>query len=227
MVSKRSTMIPYWCRAWRAFMLTASRPSETGVTSGPMPAWCPSRRPRRSGESIWASSTRLPAWTAARASAAATVVRPTPPLPDRMKSRRSRRLSILEPVLEPQADGDPRPEDVHVGAVLGVQRQPAERQHQLRVHPEGDVRLDLDVDAGPPVEDRLGDPLLVGAGRVLRAVVMAQADPSAGGEEGARAAEQQGGRLQGAELAQGQLADVGRRRGDQGLKGAGEPLEGE
>src|SRR6185436_19954858 len=115
-----STIRPYCRMAALVVMLTASRPSDTAVTSAPMPPAWPSRRPSRSGESIWATSTRLPACTAARASAAATVVRPTPPFPERMRKRRwKRELMSLEAVLHLEPCGQPIAEQVQPLAPLG------------------------------------------------------------------------------------------------------------
>ena len=79
----------YSCRALLGVMFTAHSPSSTGTTSSGSGRVSPNSRARRSADSICASSTRLPADWAARASAAATVVRPTPPLPATIRKRRS------------------------------------------------------------------------------------------------------------------------------------------
>ena len=70
-------------------MFTPSMPGASVVTDGPSGSRCPNRRPIRSVAAAAASSTRFPFEAATRASVAATVVRPTPPLPETTMKRRS------------------------------------------------------------------------------------------------------------------------------------------
>ena len=75
-------MRPYSCSELAGVMLTPSMPGASVVIEGPSGWLCPNMRPSRSVAAAAASSTRFPAAAAARASVAATVVRPTPPLPE-------------------------------------------------------------------------------------------------------------------------------------------------
>ena len=91
MNSERSTMAPYSRSAPAGVMFTAHSRSRMRASSVPT-GGTPNSVESRSLDLVCASSTRLPLCADAMAIAAATVVRPTPPLPAMMTSCLSKRL---------------------------------------------------------------------------------------------------------------------------------------
>src|SRR5262245_32833651 len=136
-------MSAYSCNALFGVMLTASSPGATVVTSAPIGAGAPTRRARRGGESIWASSTRRPARTAARARVAANVVRPTPPLPETTTKRRSRSwaAAMSEVVEQPEAGAQARAEQVQLAPVVGGEGGDAEGAGVVQLGPQVEALL--------------------------------------------------------------------------------------
>src|SRR5450432_950798 len=105
-------------------MFTASMPGARLLTVDPMGRPVPIILPRRSTASVCAMSTFLPAAAAALAMAAATVVRPTPPLPESARNCRSisdggmRPDTIARRSSKPIGEAHPQPEQI------SEQRQP-------------------------------------------------------------------------------------------------------
>src|SRR3569623_875077 len=132
-------MSAYWCNDSRGVMLTAAIPGATSTTVGPTGPGRPSIFPRRSTAAVWAISTRLPRAAAARASAAATVVRPTPPFPDRINSRLSNSDGTAGATIDPDddaMDGAMLLEPVH-GLNVDVEEIAEQRQRQPGAGHEG------------------------------------------------------------------------------------------
>src|SRR5438046_2116735 len=132
-------MIAYSCSALFVVMLTANRPPPTAVTSVPIASLMPNSRASRGGESICARSTRRPLRAAARARAAANVVRPTPPLPDTTTNRRSSSdlaASMSEVVAQPEAGGEAIAEYLQAAAIVGREGWGAEEAGvvEIRAH---------------------------------------------------------------------------------------------